>query len=176
MSAPGSPPAHLGGVVGGPWLLLTGVMVGFAALGTLPPAEAVAVAVVAAGLGTAARHVRSREVHPWAPIPPLVGIGVLAVFAVPSGLTALYGGVASLALLLWLADDPDRLPGGVARALVRLLVPAVGLGIAWTSAFLLPGDIVPLGAGVALLVAVVILAALLLRSPQGLERDAAASS
>lgn len=171
---PGS--ARLPRALGWPFLLLAVVLAGFGSLGTLPLVPALVVALVAAGLGALLRLVPRRWLHPLAPFPPLVGLAVLAVYAVPTGVTALYGGIAALVLLLWVADDPDRLPGGSTRAMNRLLIPTVGLGIAWASAFLLPGGVAPLGAGVALLVVVVVLAALLLRSPEVFDRDAAASS
>jgi hypothetical protein len=170
------PPLSVRRVLGAPWLLLATVLVGFALLGSLAITASVAVAVVAVALGAAARLARPMWVHALAPVPPLAGLAVLAIVAVPTGVTALYGGLAVLAFLLWVADDPDRLPGGASRGLARLLVPALGLGIAWASAFLLPGGVAPLGAGVALLVIVVVAAALLLRSPGVFDRDAAATS
>ena len=168
--------ATLARVVGWPLALLTVALAGFGTLGTLPLPVALGVAVVAAGLGALLRLARLRWLHGLAPVPPLVGLTVLAGYAVPTGLTALYAGVAALVLLVWFADDPDRLPGGATRALNRLVVPTVGLGIAWASAFLLPGGVAPLGVGVALLVVVVVAVALLLRSPGVFERDAAATS
>jgi len=176
MTGPSPGPSPASRALGAPLLLLAGVFVGFATLGTLPLVEGISVAAAAAGLGGILRAVPLRWLRPTAPVPPLVGLSVLAVSATATGVTALYGGVAALALLLWVADDPDRLPGGAGRALPRLLVPTVGLAIAWTSAFLLPGNVAPLGVGVALLVALVVLAALLLRSPESFDRDAAASS
>jgi hypothetical protein len=169
-------PARLPRGLGWPLLLLAVVLAGFGTLGTLPLVTALTVALAAVTLGALPRLLPRRSLRPLAPVAPLVGLAVLADYAVPTGVTALYGGVAALVLLIWLADDPERLPGGSARALNRLLIPTVGLGIAWASAFLLPGGVAPLGAGVALLVVVVVLAALLLRSPEVFDRDAAASS
>lgn len=172
--SPRGPPVSR--VVGWPLLLLAVVLAGFGTLGSLPLAEALGVALGSVTLGAVLRLVPRRSLHPLASVPPLLGLTVLASYATATGVTALYGGVAALVLLLWFADDPDRLPGGAARALNRLLIPTVGLGIAWASAFLLPGNVAPLGVGVALLVVVAVLAALLLRSPEVFDRDAAASS
>jgi hypothetical protein len=163
-------------VLGAPLVLLGVVLGGFAVVGTLPLVEGLVVGLGSVALGAAARLSPAAWAHPLAPLAPLVGLVVLAAAAIPTGVTALYGGIAALALLLWLADDPDRIPGGAGRAVPRLLAPTVGLAIAWSSAFLLPGGVAPLGAGVALLVAVVVLAAMLLRSPRTFDRDAAASS
>jgi hypothetical protein len=166
------PPRRLGWTT----LLFAPALAGFATFGTLPLLEGLAVALVAVGLAVAARLVRSSRLRSLAPVPPLLALAVLAVVAVPTPLAALYGGLTALALLLWLADDPDRLPGGPSRAVGRLVVPVVGFALAWTSSFLLPGSVAPVGAGIALLVAVVVLAALLLRRPELFDRDAAATS
>ncbi len=176
MTEPGASPARRSRVVRWPLLLLAVVLAGFGTLGTLPLAESVAVALSSVALGAAFRLLPRRWLPPAAPLPPLVGLAVLAGYATATGVTALAGGVAALVLLLWVADDPDRLPGGAERALNRLLIPTIGLGIAWASAFLLPGNVAPLGVGVALLVVVVVLVALLLRRPEVFDRDAAATS
>ena len=114
--------------------------------------------------------------RPYAPVGPLASLAILAVAAAPTAIPAVYGGATALAFLLWLSEDPDRLAGGPGRALGRLLVPGIGLVLAWTSSFLLPGGAATVGIAAALLGGVLVLIAWLLRAPQILDRDAAASS
>jgi hypothetical protein len=170
------PRPALSRVVGAPLGLLALALVGLAFLGTLPLAIGVAVGLAGPFLGAGLRFARAPGLRTTAPIPPLASLGLLAATAVPAAVPALVGGASALVLLLWLADEPDRLPGGPRRAVERLLVPALGLAIAWSSSFLLPGGIAPLGVGVVLLVAVLVLVAVLLRAPGVLSAEATASS
>lgn len=56
----------------------------------------------------------------FGPLPVLLGLSAIAVSspAVPS--TELFGGFATVAVLLWLADDPGRPAGGGRRAVLAL--------------------------------------------------------
>ena len=68
-------------VVGGPLLLLAVVLAGFATLGSWPLVDSLTVALTTAGFGAALRLAPPRWLHSAAPIPPLVGLTVLAVTA-----------------------------------------------------------------------------------------------
>jgi hypothetical protein len=168
--------AELLRALGPTFLLLLAGLVGFAFLGTLPLLEGIAVALVGLVAGAACRLSPGSIARGVAPIGPLAALGLLALAASPTAVPALYGGATALALLLWLAEDPDRLPGGPGRAVGRLLIPAAGLAIAWTSSFLLPGGVAGIGIAAALLGGVLVLVALLLRAPDLVDRAASASS
>jgi hypothetical protein len=163
-------------VLGPTFVVLLAGLLGFALFGTLPIVEGIGVALVGLGAAAGVRMSRSPGVRAWAPVGPLLALGILAVAASPAAIPALYGGATALAFLLWVSDDPNRLPGGPQRAAGRLLLPAIGLAIAWSSSFLLPRGVGSIGIAAALLAAVIVLVALLLRAPEFIARDASASS
>jgi len=165
-----------GRAVGPTFALLAAGLVGFALLGTLPLVGGILVALGGVAAAAGLRMSGWRGAHAYAPIAPLVSLGILAVAAAPTAIPALYGGAAALAYLLWLSEDPDRLAGGPGRAAGRLLVPGIGLALAWTSSFLLPGGVATVGIAAAFLGGVLVLVALLLRAPVLLERDVTSSS
>ncbi|MGB6501791.1 MAG: hypothetical protein WBG19_10445 [Thermoplasmata archaeon] len=103
----------------------------------------------------------------------LLVLGVLAVTAPDSPVAGAAGGLVVLALLLWLADDPERLSGGMRRAIPAIGVAGLAFGVAWVSAFLLPSTRVPTGVIAGLLVAVILLATALLARPEILEEEPA---
>ncbi|HLM91058.1 MAG TPA: hypothetical protein VK424_03270 [Thermoplasmata archaeon] len=175
MSAP-EVGSRFGRAVGPTFALLAAGLLGFALLGTLPLFEGLLVAVAGLGFAAALRQSGWRGLHAYAPVGPLVSLGILAVASTPSAIPALYGGATALAFLLWLSEDPDRLAGGPGRAIGRLLLPGIGLALAWTSSFLLPGGDATVGIAAALLGGVLVLVALFLRAPEILERDATATS
>lgn len=95
-------------------------------------------------------------------LPALAALGVLAVTAAPVPSTELLGGVASLTLLLWTADDPARPAGGGRRAVPALAACAASVGIVFGLSLALPS--LPPGIGIAggLLALVILVLAVLL--------------
>lgn len=138
----------------------------------------VALAVAGAGVaGTAALRTRPDPAGgPVALVPVLVAVGVLAAEAPSTPATDLFGGLAGVAVLAWLAGDPRRSAGGLARSIPSLLIVALTLGIAWTAAFLLPSGTSLLGVGGALLVLATILLAVLLGRPDLIDREPPATA
>jgi hypothetical protein len=163
--------------VGPAGLLLTlAAGAGLALASRWPSAWVLAAVVAGVGATTALRLVRSAGLRPYAIAPATLGIAIAALAAVPTSATELVGGLGGVALLLWLADDPDRGPGGARRGASELLVPALGLGIAWAAAALLPGGALPFGVGAGLLVAALIALAAVLGALEWLGRGAAETS
>ena len=152
-------------------LLITATYLGF--LSGFPdgfgPVLAAAGVVLATGLRVATR----RSVAVYAPVPVLAALVVEAVPA-PVGLgTEIVAGLAGLAFLLWLADDPSRPVGGSLRSLPTVGVPALAVGIAWSSTLFLPAGAVPLGVAGALLAFTLAVVALLVGSPTVFDREEA---
>jgi hypothetical protein len=133
------------------------------------PVLAAAVVVFATGLRVGTR----RRVAAYAPVPVVAALALEAVRA-PVGLgTELVAGLAGLAFLLWLADDPSRPVGGSLRSLPTVAVPALAVGIAWSSTLFLPAGAVPLGVAGALLALSLAVVAFLLGSPAVFDREEA---
>jgi len=91
------------------------------------------------------------KLAPYAPAPVLVALVLEAAFAPVSFGTELFAGLAGVAFLVWLADDPSRPSGGPRRAFPTIAIPGLSLGIAWSSALFLPAGALPLGVAGALL-------------------------
>jgi hypothetical protein len=133
-----------------------------------PVLAAVAVAF-AAGLRVSSH----RNIAVYAPVPALAVL-VLEVVPAPVGLgTELVAGLAGLAFLVWLADDPSRPVGGALRSLPTVAVPGLALGIAWSSALFLPAGTVPLGVAGALLALTLAVVAFLVGRPTVFDREEA---
>jgi len=150
-------------------LLIAAVYLGFLSgyPGGFGPLVAGIAVVFAAGLRVGA----PRGVAAYAPVPVLVALAVEAVPA-PLGLgTELLAGLSGLAFLLWLADDPTRTVGGAARSLPTVAVPALALGIAWSSALFLPAGAVPLGVAGGLLALTLAAVAFLVGRPAVFDRE-----
>ncbi|MFY9717318.1 MAG: hypothetical protein WAK40_05220 [Thermoplasmata archaeon] len=127
--------------------------------------------------GTAALRSRAPRVPPATAVVPVLGaLVVLAATAPSTPATELFGGVAAIALLAWLAEDPGRVPGGVVRAAPSLLVVLLTLGIAWTSALFLPTGSARIGFGAGLLVLLTILVAMLLGRPDLIDAEPPATA
>jgi hypothetical protein len=138
---------------------------------TLPWVVALIVAGAGAAAAIALRSFSSGRRTDAAALLALFTLGVLAITAPDTPEAGVAGGVVVLALLLWLADEPGRLSGGMRRALPALGVTSLAFGVAWTSAFLLPAVRVPTGVIAGLLVAVILLVTLLLARPETLEAE-----
>ena len=133
--------------------------------------ELLAVAAVVGGV--VLRATSSSTPAAVAPVPVLAVLALDAVTA-PVGLgSELFAGLAGLAFLVWLADDPSRPTGGADRAAPTLAVPALALGIAWSSALFLPSRAVPLGVAGALLALTLAVIALLVGRPTVFDREEA---
>jgi hypothetical protein len=156
--------------------LLAGALVLFASTSTL----VWYFGLLVAGAGVAGSGVLRSRVPRISPapavVPVLAALVVLAATAPSTPGTDLFGGVAAIALLAWLAEDPGRVPGGVVRAAPSLLVVVLTLGIAWTSALFLPTGSARIGFGAALLVLVTILVAVLLGRPDLIDAEPPATA
>ncbi len=173
-AAPSTPAARRPGIA--PALLLALAAALLAYLGTLPVLLGVGLALVLSGSGGALRALSHRRARAMAPLPALAAL-VLGAVASPLGLLPeLVAGVAGVAFLAWLADDPTRPAGGVGRARTTLLVPSLSLGIAWASALLLPSGSASIGVAAGLLVAALVALALLVARPGVIDREPAATS
>jgi hypothetical protein len=149
------------------------VLFGF--LSGFPAGAGVVLAVAAVVLAAGLRAVARPRLFAYAPLPVLLVLLLEAVTA-PVGIgTELFAGLAGLAFLVWLADDPSRPVGGAVRGLPEVAVPALALGIAWSSALFLPSGVVPLGVAGALLALTLAAVAFLVGWPSVLDREEARS-
>jgi len=145
-------------------------------LANLPGALGVVLATVGVAVAVGLRALRPSGVRAFAPLPALLALAFGAL-ASPLGLVPeLAAGGAGLAFLAWLADDPARPAGGIARARSTILVSGLALGIAWSSALLLPSRSASLGVAAGLLVLAVGALAYLVARPELFDREAAATS
>jgi len=126
-------------------------------------------AVGAVGVGASA-YWRTRPAWRQRSVPFVPAALALAVLsatspALPS--TVLFAGLASLAMLLWIADDPERPAGGGRRAAPVLGPATLGVGLAWAVTLGLAGRGTNVGlAGGLVVVALVLLAFLLAGVPR----------
>ncbi|MGA8302480.1 MAG: hypothetical protein WA547_06590 [Thermoplasmata archaeon] len=136
-------------------------------------------ALLFAALGVAAsggmRIVRPSLLAGVAPIPALLVLGVLATETPIAPVPELLVGAAGVAFVLWLLDDPFRPPAGISRGTVVWGVPALAVGIAWASAFLLPSSAATLGVAGGLVAAALIVFAFLVGRPDLFDRDEAST-
>jgi len=98
----------------------------------------------------------------YGPVPALLALLAIAVTAPPVPSAALFGGLATLAVLLWLADDPARPAGGGRRATLPLASCGLAVGIAWALVLGVPRLSREVGLAGGLLAAVLLVLAYLL--------------
>jgi hypothetical protein len=154
-------------------LLVSASFLGY--LSGFPGGFGVLLAAGAVLLAALLRLVPEGNLASYAAVPALAGIALEAI-AAPVGLgTELVAGLSALALLVWLADDPARPVGGFLRALPTVALPALALGIAWSSALFLPSGAVPLGVAGGLLALTVVAVALLAGRPTVFDQEEARS-
>ena len=155
-----------------PLLLVVSVgLLGY--LARFPDATGIFLAVGAVVVGVVLRRPSFGSVRAYASLPVLAAMAI-EVVSVPVGLgSELIAGLAGLAFLLWLADDPARPRGSAARALPALAVTTLALGIAWSSALFLPSHAIPLGVAGGLLALAIAVVALLVGHPTVLDREEA---
>jgi hypothetical protein len=147
----------------------------FGLVGGLPDLIGPAIGVVGLVLSSLWRR-RPTTGRTFAPLPALVALTVLAVSAPVVASAELLGGFATLALLLWLADDPARPAGGGRRAVSALASCGLAVGIAWSALLLLPSTSGRVGVAGALLAAVLlVLGYLLVREAEGRSSVAASA-
>lgn len=127
----------------------------------------------AAALGVGLRTYARPATVAYAPVPVLAAIALEAATSPVGFGTELAAGIAGLAFLAWLADDPARPLRGAIRALPTLSVPALALGIAWSSALFVPLGAFPLGAAGGLLALAVGAIAVLVGFPEMFDREEA---
>ena len=149
------------GAVGG----LFGVVTG------LPHDEGLVAVLAGVIAGAALQRQRVRSLRSLASVPVLVGLGATAIASPLGLLPELLAGASGLAMLVWLADDLDRPIGGVRRARLTIGVPALALGIAWTSSLLLPSSSASIGVAAGLLVFVIVTISVLIGLPSTFDRE-----
>ena len=170
MSAP-APAPRFRGIVSGALLLVASGLFGY--FGTLPVPLGAGLALGLTGAGLALRAQARARLRAIAPVPALAAL-LVAALASPLGLLPeLLAGMAGLAFLAWLADDPTRPAGGLGRARMTLLLPALALGIAWASALLLPSRAAPIGVAGGLLAGALVALAILIARPGAFDREEA---
>ena len=84
-------------------------------------------------------------------------------------------GMAGVVFVAWLLDDPSRPAAGATRGAVEWAIPALGVGVAWASSFLLPTTAAPIGVAGGMLAAALIVLAYLVRRPELFDRDRAST-
>jgi hypothetical protein len=155
------------------WALLAVVAGLFGYVTGLPNASGLIVAVAGVLIGGFLRRSPTPPpIRALAPVPAVLGLTAVAAVSPLGLLPELLAGASGIAILAWLADDPGRPAGGLGRAQLTVGIPAVALGIAWTSALLLPSNSASLGVAVGLLVFVVAAIAFLIGQPTTFDREA----
>jgi hypothetical protein len=158
------------------YLVLALTAIALASIDPLPVAVGGGLALAGATLASLVRALAPRPWRPTALLPAVVALGVLAAYSPLGIVPELLAGLAGLGLLFWCAEDPDRRPGAMGRAVSGLFVPAAAFGIAWMSSLLLPTGLGSVGIAAALLGGSATAIILLLRVPQVFDRDPAATS
>jgi hypothetical protein len=175
MSAPGTARRPLRPRVGTTLaLLLAGAFLAY--LSGLPPLIVFPAILGPIAVAIVLRTDPSGRGRALAPVPAVVGLLVGALAAPLGALPDLAAGLGGLVLLAWLADDPARPVGGIVRAATTLLVPALAVGIAWSSALLLPSSSASFGVAAGLLVFALVALAYLVSRPELFDREEAATS
>ncbi len=100
---------------------------------------------------------------------------MFAAAAAPTPGPLLLGGAASIALLVWYAEDPRETPGGAVRATPALLIAVFVLSVGAISAFLLPSRNAVVGIAAGLFVFSIVLLSVFFGRPDLLDRNRAAN-
>jgi hypothetical protein len=136
------------------------------------PARAGLLVAAAGILATVAmRSGRSPSVREFAIAPMLVALVVVAATAPLTAVSELLAGVGGVVAIVWVVEDPDRPPGGIARGATTIAIPGLAVGIAWSSALLLPGGSLSFGVTAALLALALAAIAVLLGRPDVFDRE-----
>ncbi|HTW39760.1 MAG TPA: hypothetical protein VMF04_02730 [Thermoplasmata archaeon] len=134
-----------------------------------------ALAAIAVAVATVLRLSRDVLIRDLAPVPVLVILGTLAAETPVAVVPELLAGVAGVVFAAWLLDDPLRPAQGLSRGVLIWGTPAVGVGLAWASATLLPSTSAPVGVAGGLLAAALVILAYLVRRPDLFDRDVPAT-
>jgi len=169
VKGPSPPPVRGGG-------LATTVLFGAAAcflglLGGLPLLLGPVVGALGVFASTAWRTHGKGRGGTVALVPALLALAILAGTSPVAPSTDLFAGLAGLAFLLWIADDPARPAGGGRRAMPTIAPAALGVGLAWAITLALVGQPEEVGLAGGLLAAALVLLAFLV---SGLPRRAPA--
>jgi hypothetical protein len=157
----GPPRADRGGGGGLTFAVAVASVAAFGLVGGLP--WLLGPVIGAAGMVAASFVRRRADVgSTLGPLPALLALAALAVTSPPVASAELFGGLATLGVLLWLADDPARPAGGGRRAGMALGSCAFAVAVAWSIILLLPRPSSAIGAAGALLVVVLLALAYLL--------------
>ena len=151
-------------------LVVLGVLLGY--LSALPDDAGFFLVLGLIALGLGLRTLRSTSLRSIAPVPVLAALAVASLASRLGIVPELVAGGAGIAFLAWLADDPAREPGGIGRARTTIAIPGVALGIAWSTALLLPSSSATLGVAAGLLVFALVALALLVARPEAFDREA----
>ena len=156
--------------------LLSVAVLALGALDTVSFAGGIVLGAIGVGLSVAARRFPDSRIRAGAPVPVLVVLGTGALAAPVSPLAEIVAVLASAAFLLWLVDDPTRPAGRTRRGATTVLVPLLAVGIAWTSAQLLPAGAASPGLVGGLLAVVLGSVAYLVARPTVFDREEPATS
>ena len=163
--------------LGSPGLVLVAFSLFWLGFATGLPAHLGPIAASAAlAVGIALRFVPGRGGRELAWMPLVVGLGALSLASPLTVLAELVAGLGGVATLAWMADDPDRLPGGFVRGFSTIALPAFAVGVAWGSALLLPPGVAPVGVAAAVLAVTIVAVAFLIGRPDVFDREEAATS
>ena len=138
---------------------------------SLPIAASLLIAAAGVAAGVALRALGPPGAREVFPIPVLLAFGALSAVTVVGPLPILLAGLAGVAFVAWLLDDPDRPPAGAVRGAVVWAVPALGVGLAWSSSYVLPPTAATLGVASGLAAAALIVLAILVSRPALFDRD-----
>jgi len=171
------PPPSIARRLGLPGLALAALSFGWLGSASgLPLESGLLVAVAALAGGTACRFMRRSATREISWVPFVAGLGLLSLLTPLTFLAELMAGLGGIAILLSLADDPDRPPGGLARSVPTIALPAAAVGIAWSGGILLPPGAAPIGVAAASLALALTAVAFLTGRPDLFDREEAPTS
>jgi len=153
--------------------LLLFTVAGLGYFSGFPAGFGVVAAPVAAVVSMVLRSGPWPKLDPYASLPVLVAVVLEAAFAPVGFGTELLAGLAGVAFLVWLADDPTRPAGGPLRAFPTIAIPSLALGVAWSAALFLPAGTLPIGVAGALLAFAIAAIALLVGRPALFDQEEA---
>ncbi len=173
MSTPAPPAPSF--PISGSAVLLAALLAFLGLLGGLPLFLGPVLAVVGVAVASLLRGRRRPAGPSWVePVPVLLVLATLAFSAPVAASTELAAGAGSLALLLWLADDPARRVGVGRRAVPIVALAALAFALGWALTLAVPATAAEIGlAGGLLAVALVVVTFVLLRASDALRAETA---
>lgn len=160
----------------GPTALVLGALALAVAYGSgLPTGVGLAVALGGVGAGVVLRVVPVAAARSSFPVPPLLALGLLSLSTPVGPLPILLVGLSGVAFVAWLLEDPFRPSAGAARGAGVWALPALGVGLAWASSYVLPPSSASLGVAGGLAAAALVALAVLVSRPVLFDRDATQS-